>query len=88
MNPFKAIASVPGKIIGGVNRKVWSATIGAGFAAPLARILMWLLTDPQFLGLQIPAEISADIEQLISLAVPALGALVGGYFVPEKAAEA
>jgi len=87
MNPLKAIASVPGKIVKGVNRKVWAATTGAMFAAPLTRILLWVLTDPQFsIGLVIPPEIAADIEGLINMAAAPLGALVGGYFVPEREA--
>lgn len=86
MNPLKAIANLPGKIIGGVNRKVWAATGGAVIAAPFARILLWVLQDPQFpIGLTIPPEIASDIQDIINMAVPAVGALLGGYIVPERA---
>jgi len=84
MNPIKAIASLPGKAVRSVARKVWAGSAGAGFGVPVAKVALWFLTDPKYGNVQFPPDIAENVALLIEMGVTALVALVAGYATTER----
>jgi hypothetical protein len=84
MNPLRAIASLPGKVVGGVSRKVWGGTVGAGFGVPVAHVAMFFITDPKYLGVEFPPEVAQSASMLIEMSVTAVVALASGYMTTER----